>query len=100
HRQILDIVKHFEDVRVRSLPFAVEKSQCAEECGSQKFASAFLAVEVNIKQVAGIELCFVPRAAVRNNQERVKHLTIGMLRRFKGQTRRAMQLADDDAFGA
>ena len=55
--------------------------------------AAALAVEIDVDQVAGIELRLDPRAMVRNNAERVQDGSIGMLRFFKADARRTVQLA-------
>jgi hypothetical protein len=43
------------------LRFAIEKRERAEERRRQKFPAALFAVEINVKQIAGIELRFIPR---------------------------------------
>src|SRR5574340_1030462 len=58
---------------------AVDRAQ--EECRRQEFSPAFLAIQVNVKQVAGIKLRFIPGATIRNDPERVEHLAVGVLRR-------------------
>ena len=78
----------------------IEEAQGAEERRRQKFAAAFLAIEINVKQVAGVELRFIPGTAIRNDAEGMQHLAVRMLGGFESQTGRTMQLADDDALGA
>ena len=75
-------------------------AQGAEEGGGQEFAAALLAVQIDVKQVAGVELGLVPGAAVGDDAEGMQGLAVGMLAGFKGQTGGAVQLADDDPLGA
>ena len=92
--EFLDVVKKPEYVGVGAVP------QGAEECSRQKFPAALLAIQIDIEQIAGVELRLIPRAAIWNNAEGMQGLAVGMLGRLKGNPRRAVQLADDDALGA
>ena len=92
--QFFDVVKQLENVRVRPV------TEGAEESRGQKFAAALFAVEIDVKQIAGVELRLIPGTAVRNDAEGMERLAVGMLGGLEGQTGRTMQLADDDAFGA
>src|SRR5205085_6489970 len=83
-----------QDIRIRAV------TERAEERRGQKFAAALFAIEVNVKQIAGIELRFIPGTAIRNDAEAVQRFAVRMLGGFESQTGRTMQLADDDAFGA
>ena len=48
----------------------------AEESGGQKFPAALATVEVNIEQVAGVELHLNPGPAVGNDAEAMQHFAI------------------------
>ena len=52
--QLLDIVKKFDDLFVRSI------TEGAEERGREEFPAAFAAIEVDVKQVTGVELNLDP----------------------------------------
>ena len=92
--QVLDVVEKFDHFFVRAV------TEGAEESGGEEFPAAFAPIEINVKQIAGVELHFDPRTAIRNDAEAVEHLAVEMNARFKGDARRAMQLADDDALRA
>ncbi len=90
----LDVVKEFDHFLVGAIAEGAEKS------GREEFPAALAAIEINVKQIARIELHFDPGAAIRNDAETVKHLAVEMDARFEGDPRRTMQLADDDALRA
>ena len=92
--QFLDFIKQLEDVRVGAV------AEGAEEGGGEEFAAPLFPVQIDVKHVAGVELRLVPGAAVGDDAEGMEGLAVGMLAGFKGQTGRAVQLADDDPFGA
>ncbi len=92
--QVLDVVEKFDDFFVRAV------TEGAQESGGEEFPAAFAAIEIDVKQIAGVELHFDPRAAIRNDPEAVEHLAVEVDARFEGDARRAMQLADHDALGA
>ena len=52
--QLLDIVKKLDDLFVRSV------TEGAEERGREEFPAAFAAIEIDVKQVAGVELHLDP----------------------------------------
>ncbi len=79
---------------------SVAVTEGAEESRGQKLAAALFAVQIDVEQIAGVELRLVPGTAVGNDAEGMEHLAVGMLGRFKGQAGRTVQLADDDALGA
>src|SRR5439155_15389193 len=56
--------------------------------------------EINVKQIAGIELRLIPGTAIGNDAERMQNFAVRMLGGFESQTRRAMQLAHDYTFSA
>src|SRR4029434_6024757 len=82
------------DLFVRSV------TEGAEERGREKFPAPFAAIEIDVKQVAGVELNLDPRAAIRNDAEAVEHLAVEMDARLESDTRRTMQLRNDHALGA
>ena len=92
--QRLDVVKKFDHFLVRAVAERAEKSR------GEKFPAAFAAIEINVKQIAGVELHFDPRTAIRNDPETVEHLAVEMDARFERDAGRAMELADDDALRA
>ena len=92
--QRLDVVEKFDDFLVRAV------AERAEESGGEKFPAAFAAIEIDVKQVAGVELHFDPRTAIRDDAEAVEHLAVEMDARLERDAGRAMQLADDHALGA
>ena len=65
-REVLDVVEHLQNVRISTLlhvflfVLLVEKAQRAEESCGEKFAPALFAVEIDVKQIAGIKLRFIP----------------------------------------
>src|SRR5207244_9160429 len=87
----LDVVKKFDDFFVGAI------TQSAQECRGQKLSTPFPAVEINIKQVSGIELDLDPRSAVRDDATTVEHFAVHMHSRFERDARRAMQLAHNYA---
>src|SRR5947208_6978953 len=92
--QFLDVVKQFENVSIAAV------TQGAEESDHQNFSHYLLALQVNRKQIARVELRFIPGAAIGNNAEGMQRLAVRVLRRLKGDARRAVQLAHDHALGA
>ena len=105
-REFLDVVKQLENFLVGAAgffavvlalvlmpPSTSRKLKRAEKRGGQKFPAAFFAVEINVKQIAGVELRLIPGTAVGNDAEGVQHFAVGMLRRLEGDARRAVQLA-------
>ena len=75
--QVFDVVEKFDDFFVRAV------AESAKESGGEEFPAAFAAIEIDVKQVAGVELHFDPRAAVRNDAEAVKHLAVEVNARLK-----------------
>src|SRR5262249_24331010 len=47
-------------ILVLALAFDIEEGQSAEQRRGQKLPAAFLTIKIDVKKVAGIELCFVP----------------------------------------
>jgi len=92
--QPLDGVKQFDDIRV-----AAETDRSQEGRG-QELAAAFPPIEVNVKQVVGIELNFEPGPPIRDDAEAVKHLSIQVDRGLESDPRGTMQLAYDNPLGA
>ena len=83
--QFFDVVKQLQNFLVGAglggialflvlapLASASRKLKRAEERGRQKFPAAFFAVEINVKQIARVELRFIPRTAVGNDAEGVQ----------------------------
>ena len=64
---------------------SVAVTEGAEESGGQKFPAALFAVQIDVKQIAGVELRLVPGAAVGNDAEGMEHLAVGMLGGLEGQ---------------
>src|SRR6516162_954265 len=61
------------------------------------------AVDADIKNVPGVKLQVNPGTTIGNHSGRIKQLTAGMgfsLVVFKENSRRAMQLADDNSLGS
>ena len=79
--QLLDVVEKLDDFLVRAV------TEGAEESGGQKFPAAFAAIEINVEQVAGVELHFDPGTAIRNDAEAVEHLAVEMDARFERDAR-------------
>ena len=52
----------------------------AEERGGEELPAALAAIEVDVKQIVGVELHFEPGAAVRNDAEAVEHLAVQVRR--------------------
>ena len=92
--QLLDVVEKLDDFFVRAV------AERAEESRGEKFPAAFAAIEIDVKQVAGIELHFDPGTAIRNDAEAVEHFAVEMDARLESDARGAMQLRNDDALGA
>ena len=74
--------------------FPGAQAQSAQENRSQELA---LAVDADIEHILLVVLEFHPRAAVRNDLPQEIRAVVGGL---EEHTRRAVQLADDDALGA
>ena len=106
HRELLDVVEHLDDFLVGAadhvllgLLVAVEECERTEERGRQEFPAALLAVEIDVKHVARVEHCLIPRAAVWDDAEAVELLAVRVDGLLEGQTGGAVELADDDALG-
>src|SRR5262249_55883795 len=89
--QSLDVVKKFDDLLVRA------KAECAEESRREEFSAALASVEINVKQVSGIELHLDPRATVWNDAEAIEYLAVDVDRGLERNARRTMQLAHHHA---
>ena len=107
--EFLDFVKQLQDLLIRApvlilavlaLAFAIQEGEGAEEGGGQELPAALLAVQIDVEQVAGVELRLIPGAAVGDDAEGMQRLAVGMLGGLEGQAGRPVQLADDDALGA
>ena len=85
--QVLDRVEKLDDFFVRAV------AERAEESRREEFPAAFAAIEIDVKQIARVELHFDPRTAIRNDAEAVEHLAVQVDARFERDTGRAMQLA-------
>ena len=83
-----------DDVAVRRI------AEHAQEGGGEELAAAAAAVEIDVEQVVGVELHFEPGTTVRDDAERVEQLAIEVLRGFEADTRRAVELGNDDTLGA
>ena len=68
--EILDVVEKLDDFLVRAV------TERAQESRGEEFAAAFPAIEVDVKQIAGVELDFDPGTAIRDNPEAVEHLAV------------------------
>src|SRR5207248_860808 len=66
--QRLDVIKKLDDLFVGAVTKRTQKR------GGQKFPAAFPAIEIDVKQVGGIELDFDPGATVGDDAKTVKHL--------------------------
>ena len=71
-----------------------------EQRRGQELPAAALAVEVNVDEIVGVKLDFNPGPAVRNNPVRIQDGAVGMGALLKANTRGAVQLTHNDAFGA
>jgi hypothetical protein len=80
-----------EDVRV------VAETERAEERGGREL---LLLVDVHVHDVVDVDGELDPRPAERDDARRDQALSVRMRRLFEHHTRRAVQLADDHAFGA
>src|SRR5262249_24868065 len=105
--EFLDVVEKLEDFLIGplglaffSLRFAIEERQSAEKCCGEELAAALLPIQVNVKQIAGVELSLVPGSAVGDDAEGMQGLPVGMDRGFERQAGRAMQLAYNHALGS
>src|ERR1700686_1194252 len=87
----LDVIKKFDHFLVGPVAERAEKSR------GEEFPPALAAIEIDVKQIARIELHFDPRTAIRNDPETVEHFAVEMDARFKRHARRTMILADHDA---
>src|SRR5205807_1752254 len=92
--QRLDVVEKLDDFLIGPVAEGAQKRR------REKFPPAFAAVEIDVKQIARVELHFDPRTAVRNDPEAVEHFPVEMDARFERDTRRAMQLRDNHALRA
>ena len=92
--EFLDVVEKLDHVFIRPV------TERAEESRGEKFAAAFAPIEINVKQIARVELHFDPRTAIGNDPEAVEHLAVEMDARLESDTRRPMQLRNDDALRA
>ncbi len=92
--QVFDRVEKLDHFLVRAV------AEGAQESGGEKFPPAFAAIEIDVKQIAGVELHFDPGAAIRNDPEAVEHLAVEVNARLESDARGAMQLRNDDALGA
>src|SRR5687767_12789091 len=61
----LDVVKKFDDFFVGAI------AESAQECSREEFPAAFAPIEVDIEQVARVELHFDPGTAIGNDAETV-----------------------------
>ena len=77
----LDRVEKFDHFLVGAV------AEGAEESGREEFPAAFAAIEIDVKQIARVELHFDPGAAIRNDAETVKHLAVEMDARFERDAR-------------
>jgi hypothetical protein len=87
----LDVVEIGDDVAVGRV------AQRAEEGRREELAAAAAAVEVDVKQVVGVELHFQPGSAVGDDAEAVEDLAVEVLRGFEADARRTVELGNDDA---
>src|SRR5204862_6872062 len=85
--EVLDVVKKLDDLFLRSV------SECSQKCGRKKLPAPLASVEIDVKEISRIELDLNPRAPIRNDAETVKHFSVYVDSRFKGDPGRAMQLA-------
>ena len=92
--------KRFGRVEVADDVAVGRVAEHAQERGGEEFTTAAAAVKIDIEQVVGVELHFEPRSSVRNDAERMEQLAIQVLRGFEADTRRAVELGNDDALGA
>ena len=86
--KILDVVKKFDDVFVRTV------AKRAQESRSEKLAAALAPIEINVKEIGGIKLHLDPRAPIRNDAEAVEHLAVQVDGRFKSYPGGAVQLTN------
>ncbi len=87
-RDALDLIERAQDF------FIGLHSQRAQEDGAEEFA---LAVDAHVENVFGVVFEFDPRPAIRNDFAEEVGAVVGAL---EEDSRRAMQLADDDALSA
>ena len=71
--QFFYFVKTLQNLGIRAA------AKRAKESRRQKFAPPLLAIQINPKHVVGVKLCLIPRPAIRDDSEGVKHFPIGML---------------------
>src|SRR5437764_5275385 len=90
----LDVIKKFDHFLVGPVAERAQKSR------REEFPTALPPIEIDVKQIARIELHFDPRTAVRNDPETIENFAVEMDARFECDARRTMQLADHDAFRA
>src|SRR4029453_12279091 len=84
--QLLDIVKKLDNLFVGSV------TEGAEERGGEEFPAAFAPIEIDVKQIAGVELHLNPGTAIRNDAKAVEHFAVEMDARLESDARRAMEL--------
>ena len=80
-----------DDVTVRRV------AEHAQERGGEELATATAAVEIDVKQIVGVELHFQPGSAVWNDTEGMKKFAVKVWRGFEANTWRAVELTDNDA---
>src|SRR5437870_1874445 len=68
----LDVIKKFDDFLVGPVAKRSEKSR------REEFPPALPPIEINVKQIARVELHFDPRTAIRNDPETVEHFAAEM----------------------
>src|SRR5438067_5454585 len=90
----LDVIEKFDNFLVGTVAERAKKS------GREKFSPALAAIEIDVKQIARVELHFDPRTAIRNNPEAVEHLAVQVNRRFERNPGRTMELAHHHALRA
>ena len=74
-------------------------AESTQQGRDEELTATAAAVEVDPEQVVLVELNFDPGAAVGDDAEGVQHLAARVGRLFETDTRAAVQLGDDDAFG-
>ena len=73
----LDVVEELDHFLVGAV------AERAEESGREEFPAALAAIEIDVEQIARVELHFDPGAAIRNDAEAVEHLAVEMDARFE-----------------
>src|SRR5437763_13721555 len=90
----LDVIKKFDHFLVGSVAERAQKSR------REEFPTALPPIEIDVKQIARIELHFDPRTAVRNDPETIENFAVEMDATFLCDVRRTLHLADIKAFRA